>query len=97
MLVLDAWAVVHSPLLVMNMDGWETCGIFLLNLLNQSYQNDGLVIMKVVCNEILLTIEKIPALTGLELGTARSVFLRITYYSTGAPMVMYRLNELSIS
>ena len=32
--------------------------------------------MKFVCNEILLTIEKIPALIGLELGTARSVFLR---------------------
>ena len=45
----------------------------------QSYQDDGQMIKKAVCNGTPFTVEKISPRVGLELGTARSVGQLLTH------------------
>ena len=55
------------------MDGWLTCDFRSCLTVFQSYQDNGRVRMKAMCNQIRFMIERSPPQVGLEPGTARSV------------------------
>ena len=55
-----------------SIDGWMTCDFTSFSAGFQSYQDDGRVIKKAVCNGTLFTVEKILPQAGLEPRTARS-------------------------
>ena len=61
------------------MDGLMICDLTSFSTVFQSYQDDGQMIMKGLCNGILFTAEKISPRSGLELWTARSVGQRLTH------------------
>ena len=58
---------------VQTIDGWMICDFTSFSTVFQSYQDDGRMIMKGLCNGTPFTVEK-----GLELATARSVGQRLT-------------------
>ena len=62
-------------------DGWMTFTSF--SEIFESYQGDGLVIWKSVCNGIPFTIENIPTSSGLEPRAARSTDQHLTTELSG--------------
>ena len=55
----------------MSIDGWITFDFTSFSTVFPSYQDDGSVIMKGLCNGTPFTVEKISPRAGLELETAR--------------------------
>ena len=51
-----------------SMDGWMTCDFMSFSTIFQSYQDDGWMIMKGVCNGAPFTVEKISVKRGLNPG-----------------------------
>ena len=62
-----------GEILTLEIDGWMACDFTSFSTVFQSYQDNGYMIMKAVCNVTLFTVEKISPRVGLEPGTARSV------------------------
>ena len=50
------------------MDGWMNCDFTSFSIVFQTYQDDGRLIMKAVCNGTPFTVEKISPRAGIELG-----------------------------
>ena len=50
------------------MYGWMTCDFTSFSTVFRSYQDDGNLIMKAVCNGTMFTVEKISPRAGIELG-----------------------------
>ena len=52
-------------------DGWMTSDLTSFSTVFQSYQDDGWIMMKAVCNRTPFTVESLPR-AGFGFGTARS-------------------------
>ena len=65
------------------LDGWMTCDFTSFSTVFQSYQDDGRVIMKGLCNRTPFTVETFSASSGDRTRAARSVGQRLIYRATG--------------
>ena len=66
--------------MIYDRDIWrDNCDFTSFSIVFQSYQDDGQMMMKAVCNGTPFTVEKISSQVRIELGTSRSVVQHLTH------------------